>query len=295
MPAGDRIKIGMIIPVSGPAGLFGPSSRNCAELAAYEINKRGGILDRQIDLIYVDGGQHPSNVASVVATLVDNAVVDALIGMHDSDVRRAVIDANKARLPYIYTPTYEGGEDAPGVFAIGETPQQQMKPVVPWLRAHRGIRQWYLIGNDYSWPRKLHAAAQRYILDAGGHVAGQHYVPFETDDFADYIDDIGEKKPDCVLMSLVGDSSVAFNRAFAEAELFPDVLRFGPLMEENTLLAIGLESSRNLLSATGYFSDIDLPENREFIRHYTDRFGVDAPVITFLSQSCYKGWSCWSN
>ena len=44
--AAGPIKVGILIPLSGPAGLFGPSSQNCAQMAVDEINASGGILGR---------------------------------------------------------------------------------------------------------------------------------------------------------------------------------------------------------------------------------------------------------
>ena len=57
------IKIGVLIPDSGPAGLFGPSSRNSASLAAQEINESGGINGEQIELIFADVGVPPAEAA----------------------------------------------------------------------------------------------------------------------------------------------------------------------------------------------------------------------------------------
>ena len=49
--AAGEFKIGLFIALSGPASLFGPTQKACAELATEEINKAGGILGRQIKLI----------------------------------------------------------------------------------------------------------------------------------------------------------------------------------------------------------------------------------------------------
>ena len=55
-------------------------------------------------------------------------------------------------------PVYEGGERAPGVFMVGETPPRQLKPAIHWLAEQRGARRWYLVGNDYVWPHVSHRA-----------------------------------------------------------------------------------------------------------------------------------------
>jgi hypothetical protein len=65
----------------------------------------------------------------------------------------------------------------------GETPAQQLAPVIPWLAENEGASRWYLIGNDYNWPRDTNAAAKEIIADAGGEVVGEEYVPLGSSDF----------------------------------------------------------------------------------------------------------------
>lgn len=289
MSSENMIKIGAVVPLSGPAGLYGPSCCNCLRLAAEEINERGGILGHKLELVFIDGGQKPADVAANIRTLVDLGVFAALVGLHDSDVRHAIIDVVGARVPYIYTPPYEGGEKADGVFLLGETPAQQLKPVIPWFKENRNVNKWYFIGNNYSWPHKLHKAARSYVLDTGGEILGERYVNEDTKDYQEFISEISELDPDCVLVSLVGSSSVEFNRAFHKKGLSDHILRFGTLIEENTLLASGAKACKGLLTASSYFPDLNEPENIEFIKAYRGKFGENAPELNALSQSCYEG------
>src|SRR5271169_4636012 len=68
--ADNEFKIGVFIPLSGPASLFGPSSRACAELAAGEVNKNGGILGRSVKLIPTDAGGPPAESAKSAVRLM---------------------------------------------------------------------------------------------------------------------------------------------------------------------------------------------------------------------------------
>ena len=282
------LKIGAVIPLSGVAGLFGPSCCNCIRLGIRDINRRGGIGGRSVEAVFIDGGQRPADVAKNVSTLLQLKAVDALIGMHDSDVRTAILDLDDLAIPYIYTPTYEGGETAPAVFMLGETPRQQLKPVIPWLMAEKQVGRWYLIGNDYSWPRKLNGLARCFIREEGGEIAGEHYAAFGTEDFSPFLEDIRQSDANAVLVALVGADSVAFNRDFAEAGLAERALRFGPLVEENTLLAMGANAGAGLYTASAYLAAIEREENQAFLAEYNALFGADAPVVTSLAQSCYE-------
>ena len=62
--------------------------------------------------------------------MLDEGEIDAIVGMHISSVRQNLLRRGAGRVPYVYTPLYEGGERTPGIYAIGETPQQQLRPAI---------------------------------------------------------------------------------------------------------------------------------------------------------------------
>src|ERR1700733_6327531 len=75
-PAAGDFKIGLFIALSGPASLFGPTQKACAELATEEINKAGGILGRQIKLIPTDAGGPPAETTKSAIRLMLEENVD---------------------------------------------------------------------------------------------------------------------------------------------------------------------------------------------------------------------------
>ena len=285
----ETVKVGALIPLSGPAGLFGPSSRNLGEMAIEDINARGGINGAQAEIVFADTGVPPAEATQSAMRLVLSEKVHALVGMHDSAVRNAVVEALGERVPYIYTPTYEGGECSRGVFVLGETPLQQLAPVIPWMAENKGAKAWYLIGNDYVWPHTSNAEAKKTIADIGGRVVGEEYLPFEVDNFDASIARIRESGAECVLITLVGAASVGFNRAFANFGLDKTIMRLGSLIEENTLAGIGAENSAGLFSSAGYFDALETPQNQDFRARYFERFGADAPILNALGESVYEG------
>ena len=122
-------------PINGSAGIWGPSSIACAQLAQAEINAEGGLLDRRLRLRIIDSSDEATEVGSVTAELMHAGAIDAIVGMHTSQVRQRVLKDVARQIPYVYTPLYEGGERTPGVFAIGETPGQQLRPAIDYLLA----------------------------------------------------------------------------------------------------------------------------------------------------------------
>ena len=288
--AAGPVKVAVMIPQSGPAGLFGPSAKACAELAAETLNARGGLLGGKIELLFGDAGLAPAEAAQTALKLWKGQGAAAVVGMHDSAVRGALVGLFKGQVPYFYTPVYEGGECSKGTYVNGETPAQQLEPVIPWIAAERKPTRWYLIGNDYVWGRNTNAAAEGSIEKTGAKVVGDEYLPFTVDNFDASLARIRDSGADAVLVSLVGGASVGFNKAFASFGLADKALRLGTLIEENTLAGIGLANAKNLYSSAGYFANIQTPAATAFAQAYAKRFGPQAPALNGLAQSTYEGF-----
>ncbi|MHA6794210.1 substrate-binding domain-containing protein [Pseudonocardia bannensis] len=285
-----RLDVAFVVPRSGPAGIFGPSCEACGRLAAEEINADGGVLGRELRLRLVDGGRPPAQVACEVARLVEAGAVQAVSGWHISAVRQELTPVVAGRVPYVYTPLYEGGERTPGVFLAGETPDRQLLPAMRWMSRELGVRTWCVVGDDYVWPRMSARAARRYALDSPDvQVLDEVFVPLGTEDFGPSLARVERSGADGVLMFLVGSDAVRFNRLFAAAGLDRRCVRLSPLMEENMLLATGAENTRQLYAAAGFFETLATSRGLDFSGRYVDRFGVDAPVLNSLGESCYEG------
>ena len=287
--ASDVLRIGLLLPLSGPSGLIGPSGRNCAELAAEEINHRGGLLGRRVQVVVADGGMSFAASAKEGMRLIEDDGVSALIGTHPSGVRELLSPMIGTRAPYIYTPIFEGGALEPGTFYLGETAHQQLSPVLPWMKNELGVRRWMMIGNDYRWPRDVHKTAGSLLAAQKADIVGEHLVPLGTEDFTSIIEWVAASAPDALVVSLIGSDAVIFHRAFARAGLDRKIWRLGLLTEENTLLGVGADCSNRLLSSAAYFALHNSPENTAFVARYRGRFGDHAPMLNSIGQSCYEG------
>ena len=291
--AADEFKIGLFIALSGPASLFGPTQKASAELATEEINKAGGILGRQIRLIPTDAGGPPAESTKSAIRLMLDEKVDMLVGSHDSATREALVATIKGKVPYIYTPVYEGGECAFNTYVIADTPEQQIRPSVAFMMKDRSAKSVYLIGDDYVWPRKCNEQAKKYIADNGGKVVAEEYVPFGAPNkFEEIVTRIKSAKPDMVLITLVGADNVNFNRTFAGFGLDKDIARLSLLLEENTLLGIGPDSSNNLFSSMSYYANAPGEANKKFKAAYFAKFGDKAPQLGLIGADCYGGIYC---
>jgi ABC-type branched-subunit amino acid transport system substrate-binding protein len=286
---GEDFRVALCAPLRGPEGIWGPSCLASASLAQTELNRLSGIAGRPCQLQIVDASSEASDVEANLAELVAGGEVDALVGMCISSVRQRIVGAIGGRVPFVYTCLYEGGDASPGLFAIGETAARQLQPSIAWLSSRGRARRWMLVGNDYVWPRVSHRIARRSIGAAGGEVVAETFLPFGVDDYSQVIDQVRDTRADALLISMVGQDAVDFNRAFGHAGLHRDVLRLSCAIEENQLLAIGADYTENLYVAMGYFAALQSDANLAFKERYHACFGDRAPALNTIGQSLYEG------
>ena len=291
--AAGELKLATYFPLSGPAALFGPTGTACAKLAVDQINAGGGIGGRKVTIIPADGGAPPAEAAKAAIRLMLRDKVDIVLGSHNSAVREAIVAALKGRVPYLYTPLYGGGECNPNVYVTADTPQQQVQPSIDYLARTLGAKTYYLIGNDYVWPRKTNEQAKKYIAAAGGKVVGEEYLPLGAPNkFEDAVTRIKARKPDLVVITLVGGDNVNFNRTFAGFGLDKSIKRISYLLEELTLLGIGDKSSNGLYSAMSYFVNEKSETNARFKASFAKAFAPKPPPLSMLGVDSYSGVYC---
>lgn len=284
----SKLRVAHFVTMTGTAGIWGPSSVNCAVLAAHQINARGGILGREVELSVIDTGAEIEDVTRDAEDIVESDGADVIVGNHISAIRMSLRKTFAGHLPYIYPSIYEGGERTPGLFAIGETPPRQARPAIAWLAERKRAQRWYLIGSDYVWPWLSHREVKSYIAETGGRVVGEDFVPLGDPDHHRYVERIRALQPDVVFISLIGLDGILFNRMFAEYGLSEKVLRLANCIDETVLLGIGAENTTNLFAAFGYFASVKTTCNEAFLMAYQKAFGDSAPIPGAVAQANYE-------
>ena len=287
MSVSSEFRIAFVVPRSGPPGLYGPSSRSCAELAVEHLNASGGINGARVSLVLVDGAQRPQLVAESVGALIDAGAISAIVGTHHSDVRRALIDLVDDRIPYVYAANYEGDADTDRVLTVGLTAAQQLRSSVEWLAGYRGVRNWFFVGSDYVWPRGMLAELERSLVSQGLDLSGADFVPFGEANYSPLLNAIQQTRPDAICAALVGADAVAFSRQFVRRGLDSSIIRFLPLFEENSLLALGKSVGAGVFTAGCFFAGMDAEQSGNFQAQYDARFGSQAPQLNGFAVACY--------
>jgi urea transport system substrate-binding protein len=276
--------------------LFGPPTRNVAELAVKQINAAGGVDGRKVELVVGDGQATPNVGVSTAQRLIGQDGISALFGMHDSASLHAIEPVTlAAKIPYFYTPLFEGGTCSANLVTNGEVPAQQLKPEIPWVQQQTGDNKWFLVGDDYAWPQQSLKLAAQYIKASGGSVVGTQLVPLGTTDFSSVISQIRASGANLLLPALVGGDAVGFEKQAAAAGLGNSkIQRLALLYENATRAGMGADVADGMYNTMSYDQSIQSAGNATFLAAYTKEFGASAPPVTSLSEETYVAILAWA-
>jgi len=138
--AAGPIKVGIATDITGAMAYAGNADSNVAHMVIKDINAKGGLLGRPIELHIEDTASNESVAVGNVRKLVQRDKVDMVLGGITSSMRNAIKDpiVTRGKTLYIYPQLYEGKECTPYLFCTGRRPAQQCDEFIPWLIKNGG-------------------------------------------------------------------------------------------------------------------------------------------------------------
>ena len=281
------ITIGVPVGLSGANSVVAPSVVQAAELAVDEINAKGGVLGRKLELAVADDASGAAGAQKAFDSLVYQKKVDVLISMETSAARNAALPiVSKGKVPYIYTSFYEGHSCNKNLFVDAWVPEQQVPPIVDAFIKDKGAKNFFLIGSDYAFGRGMLSFTKAYVEKSGGKVVGEEYLPMDGSDWTAVLSKLKDAKPDAVITSTAGGApNVTLTKQMRAAGI---TLPYGNLaVDEGTAKSMGADATGIFLSAS-YVTGIDSPENKAFLDAMTKKFGADLKTPNDLSVPEYE-------
>src|SRR5436305_7541502 len=186
------IKVGVITDQTGALSFMGVANANVAKMVIDDINAKGGLLGRTIELCLEDSETTDSVGEAKATKLVQKDQVDVIFGGIYSSTRQAIKGPAvvKGRKLYIYPEQYEGEECDPLIFCTGPVPAQQVDPLIPWLMQQTGAKKFYLPSADYIWPHVMNKKVRGVVTANGGTIVGEEYFPLDHADYRATIEKI---------------------------------------------------------------------------------------------------------
>jgi branched-chain amino acid transport system substrate-binding protein len=278
------IKIGHAVALTGDASVFGQSEHTGLKIAVEEINRRGGILGKQVELVAADTRADPTETVNAVRRLTEQEKVVAVIGVSQSGVAIAatpVVTAAKVPListtssnPYV-TQNKTTGETYKYVFRVCfiDTYQGRVDAEFAYDRLKkRNVGILYDVGSDYSqWLAKYF---EEGFTKLGGKIAAKEAYRTGELDFRAPLGKIKQSNPDLIFLPLTQKDAALVAKQVRDLGIKATLLG-GDNWGSPDILTLGgaaLEGS--------YFSDLasyDEPNVKKWIVANEKRFG--GPVV----------------
>ena len=293
----DPIKVGVIAEQTGDLSFMGLANANVARMVVDDINSRGGLLGRKLELCLEDGATQDDVAEAAAAKLVQEDHVDVVFGGIYSSTRQAIKGpaVTEGRTLYIYPEQYEGQESDPLIFCTGPVPAQQIEPLFPWLMEKTGAKTFYMPSADYIWPHVLNAKVREVVEANGGTIVGEEYFPMDQLDYSDCVERIMASDAEVVFNTIVPPGVVPFFEQLHEAGFSK---RGGQLVctyfDENLLAIVPPEHIEGLYGCLDYYQEVDEPFSKALLARYDELFPGGAQLTGGSACSgLYRGLRLW--
>lgn len=291
------IKVGVIADQTGPLSVMGIANANVARMVVDDINARGGLLGRKVDLCLEDGATIDSVAEAKATKLVQYDKVDVVFGGIFSSTRQAIKNAAvvKGKKLYIYPEQYEGQECDPLIFCTGPVPAQQVDPLIPWLMQHPGAKKFYLPSADYIWPHVMNRKVREVVTANGGTIVGEEYFPLDHADYGATIEKIMSGGTDVVFNMTVPPGVAPFLEQLYNAGF----TRRGGLIvctyfDENLVGMLPAAHVEGLYGCLDYYQAVGDTFSKTLLAQYNARYpGAEQFTGGSGCSGLYRGMKLW--
>src|SRR5208283_5199231 len=211
--AEEPVKIGLDNPLTGTFAAVGKNELIGAQLAVEQINAKGGILGRQVDLLVEDSTSGEAAVAVQKANkLIERDQVNFLLGNINSALAQAMANVSFEKkvfhiVPGGHTDSVTGTQCHWNVFRVCNTTRMETNSVSKVLIDSYG-KKWYFITTDYAFGHSLQQGFEASLKTANGTELGADYTPLGTTDFSANLIKAQSTNPDAIILLLAGDDMI---------------------------------------------------------------------------------------
>lgn len=194
------IKIGMIGPFSGSESAFGDYMKNGAQLAVNEINAKGGVEGRKLQLMVEDGACDATTAVAAANKLVTDGVVASVGGYCSGATLPTLPIFNEAKIPMVIPAANSNelvSQKLPGVFLINGTGTQQAAAAVKYAKKS-GANVVATIDDATSYSADLAKSFVEQAKAAGLTVKFSATVTPGEHDYSSVATQLASQKPDLV-------------------------------------------------------------------------------------------------
>jgi branched-chain amino acid transport system substrate-binding protein len=293
--AADTVKIGLDNPLTGTYAAVGKNELIGCQLAVEQINAKGGITGRQVELLVEDSTSGDAGTAVQKARkLIERDKVNFLLGNVNSALSLAMAQVSNEKgvlhiVPGGHTDAVTGTSCHWNVFRVCNTTQMEANAVTPALIKNAG-KKWYYITPDYAFGHTLQAGLEKACAKEGGSKVGGDLTPLGTTDFSSYLIKAQAAKPDVIVFLTQGDDMV---NALKQAVQFGLDKRFhlaGGQQELEALEGLPPEARIGTWVFEWYWNQPNVPHVADFVAAIKKKTGRVPTARTWFGFA--STWAC---
>ncbi len=278
--AADKVKIGLITTLSGPAAVIGQQQRNGLQLALKELgNKLGG---RDVELLIQDDELKPDVAVSKVKAFVERDKVDFVVGPVFSNVLAAILKPATEGGAFMISPnagtsSFAGKDCNPNLFVVSYQNDQNAEAMGKYAQ-DSGLKKVFLMAPNYQAGKDEIAGFKRYYK---GDVADEVYVPLNQPDYSAELTKIAAAQPDAIFVFLPGGMGVNFVKQFRQAGLADKVKFLSVFTVDESTLPAQQDAALGFFGGGNWAPNMDNPQSKAFVAAYEKEYGAVPATYAF--------------
>ncbi|HPE91432.1 MAG TPA: ABC transporter substrate-binding protein, partial [Synergistales bacterium] len=280
--AADTIRIGLMAPLTGFAAADGLSVLQSVQLAVDQVNAKGGVLGKQVELFYVDDAANAKEAVGLARKLVQMDKVVAVVGGSYSMPTRAVAPLfQEFEIPLVAGYAVHPDITVAGDFCFRNgflgTVEGRGAGVaaVDMLKA----KTVGMLTMDNDFGRTMAEGFEQYVVSKGAKVVYSQVYPLGEKDFMPYLTAIKEADPDVVLASGYYAEAAGIVKQAYELKLRTQILGEEGYDSPKFVELAGEEAANGTIIVTNLDRDDERPVVQAFIKEYRERYGMEPDMV----------------
>jgi branched-chain amino acid transport system substrate-binding protein len=275
--AADPIKIGIPCALSGPFAHLGLQTKRAAEIYVKEINAKGGVIGRPIEVITEDSQGNPAVCVRKVQEFVERRGCNIFTGLSVSPESLAVSPRlQEWNALYVSSGAGDGRLTAealvPNFFRSNASSPMGARIVSRYIEDSK-IKKVFAIGQDYAWGHNSVDVLETEVKRGSKEFVGKIFSPTGTKDFSSYIAKIRASGADALYIVLTGDDNNAFVTQAASYHLFEQMSAMMEFIEYVMVQAVG-DSAVGLIGSSRWPFTLDNAISQRFTKAFHEAYGV---------------------
>lgn len=265
------IKLGFVNPLTGSLSALAQSEVEGAKYAVAEVNKKNGILGRQVELLVEDSANDVGTGVQKTNKLIDRDHVDVMFGDVNSGIAYAMSQVTSDKKVFHIVP---GGHTDPitgtackwNVFRICNNTSMDAAAITPELVKRFG-KKWFFITPDYAYGHSLQDAFVKNLKKAGGEFEGD-MLPIANTEFSATLIKAKAYKPNVLLNNMGGLAQIDCMKQFVQFGMGKDMALGGALFELESVKSVPKDAQAGWWDMEWWWDQPNVPEVGKFVADF---------------------------